>query len=336
MSSTIRRFGPLAVALAVMPSCYLVCPYNPDQFFESQVRAECHFFFACCTAGEADVLAAVSGIPDLSNFRDEQHCVTERLEEGGGVNATARAFVQAEQGGRFKWNYEVAQRCLEGRINALNNCQADIVIGDEGPLEQPEECRAAPGVGLVKDGAPCFFEFECEIPGSLCLPPGVLEPADACEADDDCASGEECLDNVCVAEPDKVIIHDDRICIRPLEEGQDCTQDPDLPNLPSFCEPGTICLVDGEDATCQKPRQEDEDCLASRECDVGLFCDLTETPGSCTALKGEGDECNDDEECELGLDCDEGRATPTCEAPLPVDVLICNGIQGADDPDYDL
>ena len=84
---TARRFAPLTVALAVMPSCYLFCPYNADQFVETQIRAECHFWFACCTAGEHDIAilgGALNGraFPDLSQFRDEGHCVEERLEEG--------------------------------------------------------------------------------------------------------------------------------------------------------------------------------------------------------------------------------------------------------------
>ena len=59
-------------ALAVFPSCYLACPYNADQFVETQIRAECHFWFSCCTAGEHEL--AATRRPDLAamnRFRDE-------------------------------------------------------------------------------------------------------------------------------------------------------------------------------------------------------------------------------------------------------------------------
>ncbi len=146
----VRRFGPIAVALAAMPACNLICPYNADQFFETQIRAECHFFFACCTAGEVDILVDAGRFPNLSNFRDEATCVQERLEEGGGINFIGRAIVQAEQAGRFRFDYATAQLCLEGNINAMNNCDADRVIGDAAINDEViDACEGVPGEGLV-------------------------------------------------------------------------------------------------------------------------------------------------------------------------------------------
>jgi hypothetical protein len=336
----VRRFGPIAVALAAMPACNLICPYNADQFFETQVRAECHFYFACCTAGEADVLRE-RGFPDLSQYRDEGTCVQERLEEGGSLNEGARAIVQAEQAGRFQFDYAIAQQCLEGRINAMNNCDADAVIGDAALTDEvPEVCEGAPGLGKVKDLDPCFFEFECEIPGSICASPLLLiEEPDACAVDDDCRNDELC-DNergICVIDPGAIEIHDDKICISPLLEGDDCAQDPDFPLLPSFCEPGTVCFPDGEDLTCEFLGLEGDECFIDGHCERGLYCDLSDdVPGECAELKGEGDECDSSSECDFPLECDFTRDTPSCEAPLPVDVFICNGIQGADDPVYDI
>jgi len=333
----VRRFGPIAMALAVMPACNLMCPYNADQVFETSVRAECHFFFACCTAGEADILAATGDdFGDLARFRDEATCVEERLEEGSEANLFFRGIVQAEQAGRFRYDAAIAQKCGEGRINALNNCQADIVIGDEGALEVAEECLGTPGTGLVKDGKPCFFDFECEVKNSKCLSPGALENPEACVVDDDCANDELCDDGFCRFDAGVIEIHDDKICIRPIDEGKDCSLDPNLPNLPPFCEFGTSCITaENGDQTCEIPFPEGEDCLASSDCERGLFCDLEGgVPGTCTVLRGEGDDCNNSGECEIGLFCDEARATPTCEAPLPVDVFICTGIEGAEDPNY--
>jgi hypothetical protein len=335
----VRRFGPLAVALAVTPSCYLMCPYAPDQLVESTIRAECHFYFACCTAGEADILAAQGRFPDLSNFRDEDHCVRERMEEGNALNEIARGIVQAEQAGRFRYDYATAQGCAEGRINAMNNCNADFVLGDAAPVETPEVCEFVPGEGLVRDGQPCFFDFECAIPGSQCLPPVVLTEPEVCASDDDCGRDEICNERgFCEFDPGAIIIHDEKICIAPIPEGDPCDEDPDFPLLPPFCERGLRCIADGDgDEFCEQPRAEGDDCFSSDDCERGLFCDLSDgAPGECTLLRGEGDDCNNSTECEPGLFCDTGRNEPTCEAPLPVEVQICNGIQGGDDPAYDV
>ena len=335
----VRRFGPLAVALVVTPSCSLMCPYSADQLVESNIRAECHFYFACCTAGEADILVGERGFPDLSDFRDEEHCVRERMEEGSAFNELARGITQAEQAGRFRYDYATAQTCAEGRINALNSCNADFVLGDAGPVETPEACEGVPGEGLVADGKPCFFDFECAIGGSQCLPPGVLLEPEPCQVNDDCAGDEFCNDDgFCEFDPGEIIIHDEKICISPIRKGDSCEPDPDFPLLPAFCEEGTRCITDANgDQTCEEPRAEGDDCFFTSDCDRGLFCDLEGgQPGECAPLRGEGDDCTDDDECEVQLFCDVTRNAPTCEAPLPVDVLICNGVQGGDDPAYDV
>lgn len=331
--SFVRRFAPVAIALAALPACNLMCPSRADQFFETTVRAECHFAFACCTAGEGDILRDVaSGLPNMSQYRDEAHCVEERLEEGSLGNELARGIAQAEAAGRFSFDYGVAQGCAEGRINALNNCDADFILGDKAPLETAEVCETVPGDGLVADGGDCFFDFECQIKGSRCLPPSALEDIAPCAGDDDCASDEFCDNNVCVIDLGAVIIHDEKICIAPRPQGDDCSIDPERPLL-NFCEADLICITETNgDQTCDLPLLEGDDCVVSSDCERGLFCDGQ--PGECTRLKGEGDECFSSQECEIQLFCDTGRNTPTCEAPLPVEVQICNGIQGGDDPKY--
>lgn len=336
----IRRFAPLATALALMPACNLICPYNADQVFESRVRAECHFYFACCTAGEADVLRQ-AGFPDLSQYRDEGACVDERMEEGGIFNETfSRAITQAIQGGRFEYDYATAETCAKPAIDAMNNCDADFVLGDAGPVEVNDACEGIPGTGLVGEGDPCFFDFECAAPGSRCLTPFVLEELDSCSNNDDCRSDEECINGLCIFQPENIEIHDDKICINPIPEGERCDADPDFPLLPSFCEAGTFCLITsaGDPPTCEFPFFEGDECFnqGDDECEAGTFCETDNNGDStCELLKQEGDDCNDSGECDIGLFCDFSRNEPSCEAPIPVDVFICDGIQGADDPDYD-
>jgi len=354
-ASFLRRFAPIAMALAAMPACNLMCPYNADQVFETQVRAECHFYFACCTVGEHDIVEAVATgrFTDLSRFRDEGHCVQERLEEGSEANEIFRAIVQAEQAGRFQYDAAQAQKCGEGLITAMNNCDADFVLGDKGPLEAPTECRIdpeaaggdgtaiIPGTGKVKTDDPCFFDFECAIPNSRCLPRDFLasvDDFDTCVGDDDCRNGEICDGGLCILDPEAITIHDDKVCVQPFVETEDCSDDPDHPLLPEYCERGTRCLSDADgDQTCELPRLEGDRCFGGNDCEPGLFCDASGGGNpECAVLKGEGDDCTNDSECELGLTCDLGRNEPSCEADLPVDVQICDGIQGAEDPAYDV
>ncbi len=317
---SLRRFLPTGVVLALIPGCYLMCPYNADQFVETQIRAECHFWFACCPAGE-HALAAAAGFPNLGNFRDEGACVTERLEEGGFFNDLALAISQAEQGGRFKFDAATFQTCAQPRIDALNACDADFILGDGAPIVVPAECQGVSGTGLVPDGGDCFFAFECAEKGSDCLPANVLDK------DEDRAKEAE--------DPDQVLITRPTICIKPLADGDDCSIDPERTLSPTTCEPGLICFTDSDgDQECQAPHGKGDDCNFASDCDVGLFCDLGEAPPECAELKQEGDDCIADAECDIGLQCDLADDNPECIALLPVEVEICNGVQGVDDVAY--
>jgi hypothetical protein len=345
-----HRLAPVAVALATLPACNMIFPYAPDQVFETQVRAECHFVFSCCTAGEADVLVAgPTGVAfsDLRRFRDEGACVQERLEEGSLSNEILRAINQAESAGRFTYDANTARTCGEPLINALNNCDADFVLGDSRPLETSAECSVEgpeggdgtagiPGTGKVKNDQQCFYDFECAVENSRCLGANAYDEPDTCATDDDCGGSEICDGGYCVPEPDAIVITDAKICVPPLLEGDDCSPNPDTPFLPSFCEVGTRCMPDKDgDLSCELIRIEGENCFGGEnDCDRGLYCDTTGDEPECAVLKGEGDDCDASLECEVGLTCDFTRNNPSCEAPLPVDVEICNGIQGGEDPVY--
>lgn len=320
--STARRFAPLAVSLTLLPSCYLFCPYNADQFVETQIRAECHFWFSCCTVGEHELAASRHpDFADMDRFKDEGACVQERLEEGALANEGLRAVVQAEQAGRFKFDTAQFQICQQPLIDALNSCNADFVIGDAAPLEPGEGCEGVPGVGLVGDQGDCFFDFECAVAGSDCLSPAVLEKFDPEEEPD---------------EPDEVLISQPKICIAPIPEGDSCELDPDFPDLPATCEPGTICFTQSDgDQECEQPHQNGDDCNFDGDCDVGLYCDPNGGEPQCDDLKQEGDSCEAENECDIGLFCDLAQgADAECTAALPVNVEICNGVNGTPDPTY--
>ncbi len=314
---TVRRFLPLGVALATLPGCYLFCPYNVDQFVETQIRAECHFWFSCCTAGEHANAAAAGRFGDLARFKDEGACVQERLEEGTEANDFVLGVQQAESAGRFKFDVAAFQLCQQPAIDALDSCNADFVLGDGGPRVTPDECQELPpGTGLVVDGRECFFAYECAIPGSDCLDPAVLE---AFNPDDE------------PEDPVRQVITQPKVCIKPIEEGDSCELDEDHPFLPATCEPGTICFFDDGQQTCELVKQEGDACNADSDCDVGLFCN---GDFECEALKQDGDACDFDAECDAGLFCDLADANPECTADLPVEVEICNGVNGATDPVY--
>ena len=316
---SVRRFLPTAVVVALIPSCNLLCPYNADQFIETQIHAECHFWFACCPAGE-HALAVGAGFPNLGNFRDEGACVSERLEQGSALQDVALAITQAEQAGRFKFDAATMQTCVQPRIDALNSCDADFVLGDGAPAVVPEECATLPGEGLVADGDDCFFRFECADKGSDCLPATVFDKIDPEDEPE---------------QPDEVLISRPTICISPLQDGDDCSIDPDRPLAPTACAPGLICFTDdGGDQQCEPPHEDGDDCNSSGDCADGFFCDLTEAPPECAELKGDGDNCTADAECERGLACDLADDDPECVPLLPVNVEICNGVQGADDTTY--
>lgn len=319
--NTVRRFLPLGVTLAVLPGCYLFCPYNADQFVETTIRAECHFWFACCTAGEHQNPAAAARFGDLSRFKDEGTCIQERLEEGSEANELIRGITQAEQAGRFKFDVAVWQACQQPLIDALNSCNADFVLGDARPLDVPEQCQdVPPGTGLVPDGGDCYFGYECAAKGSDCLDPAVFDKVDPEDEPD---------------EPDEILVTQPKICIEPIAEGNSCEQDEDRPFLPSTCEPGTICFFqDDGDQVCEAPHDDGDDCNSSGDCLPGLFCNFD---GECEPFAGEGDDCSEDE-CDIGLFCDisDPDEDPECTANLPINVEICNGVNGTDDPNYPL
>ena len=314
----IARVLPLGLGLAAAQSCFLLFPYAPDQLSESLVRAECHFFFACCAAGEWDVATGTGLVSDLSRFRSEQECIQERVEEG--INMTpwgvpATEIQQAESAGRFKYASADAQACFQPLIDALNQCQVTKILGNER-VELPSTCGTIPGQGLVKNEGDCFSDFECgEFPGSQCIDPDLLlDPDDRPDP------------------ADGTVINAPGVCLAPLAPGDSCTPDADNPDLPVFCDPGFACLPEdgefGDPVVCREPYEEGDACPGFG-CAEDLLCDAVDA--ECKGLKRNGVDCADGDECESGF-CDTSLAEPECDDLPTIDVRICDGVEGANDP----
>lgn len=300
----ISLIAPLAVSvIALVPSCNLLFPFAPDQICESRIRALCHFAFSCCSAGERDLFG------DLSNFRDEGHCIEELLAEAGSCG-NAPEVQQAVQQGRFEYDGALAEQCEKPIIDALNACDADAVLGDE--LEQDEECLGvgvfagsfAYGTGTVKDGDECFEAFECATPGSVCEPPE--------DPEDD----------------GKVLITRVGTCKEPAKEGGDCSED----GSGGLCEEGTFCDFQTEKCVAIELSPNGATCFDDSECESG-FCNDTDVAvdATCADLLADGAECFEDDDCQSELcELDDAEETFVCVPQDDVVVEACNGLQGDD------
>jgi hypothetical protein len=297
--------------VAAASSCNFFTPYAGDQLGETLVKAECHFVHACCTAGEWDN-PALAGFTPLMVYRSESECVAEETEQGTnnwfGISGTA--IRQAEQAGRFSFDNTTAGLCLQSRIDAANKCDADVVIGDAAEPVDPVLCDFSrpPGEGKVADEGNCYFSWECATKGSQCVRPIDLEDIDNIDEPSD---------------TDPVIIQSAGVCVPPVQEGDSCEPNEDTPNFFPNCEPGHFCLLDRGDFTCEALRAEGDDCDGG-DCEPGLYCDR-----ECTALKPDGDNCDFAFECESAV-C---NSDDECGGG-PVEVQICNGVQGAADTTY--
>src|SRR5712691_2973236 len=52
----------ILVPAFVLSSCNIIFPYQPDQLCETQIRAVCHYAFACCNAAEREVIGGFFGL----------------------------------------------------------------------------------------------------------------------------------------------------------------------------------------------------------------------------------------------------------------------------------
>jgi hypothetical protein len=221
-------------ALAVLAGCNLLYPYQPESLCENRVRAMCKFAFTCCNPNERDAI----NLHD--QYASEGDCVEDQLKNRGACTASQSVQESVDEG-RFEYDEELARKCNEALLDALNTCDAEKIF-DADKLDLDEDCKelAAPdayGKGLVKDGDACMGDYECKDEGALCV---IDTPED----------------------PDKVLVTAVGECEAPQKIGEDCSEG-------QRCEKGSTC--DGNE--CVELLDDGEPCFFDGECKSDN-CDL--------------------------------------------------------------
>jgi hypothetical protein len=234
----------ILVPAFVLSNCNIIFPYQPDQLCKTQIRAVCHYAFACCNAAEREVIGGFFGLGvDVSQFRNETECLEESFERNG---ACGNAYVVADAvaGKRFQYDQVLAEKCTKPTIDALNSCSTQVLLDLtlDGPDKDCKDVQGfAFGKGLVKDKDPCFAAFECAEDDSIC------------DIDDD-----DPFDN----ETTVTAVGE---CQAPLKEGDDCVDDED-PQFNGFCEKGTFCDFVDEECKQIEVGDKGDPCFQDIEC----------------------------------------------------------------------
>jgi hypothetical protein len=247
-------FAMLMCALTV--SCWAVAPTGLDGFVESQIRAQCHFQFACCTPVER-----------FTSFRDEGTCIEESLEEGSTSNLLADRAKAVVAAGKGTFNQARADECLKAGLDALNACDAQTVIGGVAP---DAKCDGERARGFVE---------------------GNVEDGDDCDDDIECADFGFC-DRVTDAEENTVTTAGK--CVAAKAEGETCVDDGEF--FACFPGTACTPNDDGSESTCEEPELLDDgdDCVDDSQCESG-FCVQDET-GTCATSELPCDEDSDCDE----------------------------------------
>lgn len=257
-----------SVLVGAFAGCVALFPYNPENLFETAVRADCAFAFRCCTGAERSVTSK-------GNFRDEDSCIKETLETGGeaaNIGLRAREVVAAGHG---EFDSVLADECTKAGTDARYACDAEAVL-TPGPRDA--ECIAGAArafvVGNVDDGDDCTDDIECADEGSCVREPSETELtiAGKCRARAD--EGDECGERVCktgfVCLPNEA---DELRCAEPtLKENDDaCSDSGECAS--GFCTTVTtlVCAISGD------PCATDADCTNFAD-----FC-TTASSSTCTA-----------------------------------------------------
>jgi hypothetical protein len=275
MRFIMRRFAPLAVFL--LASCaWFFAPTSLDGLAEAQIRASCHFAFACCSAPEREAF-------DQNDFKDEGTCVDESLQSQNTENTTlarAKAVVAA---GKGTFDDKRAAECEQPVIDAENKCDAATVLGGKPIADGLCSFDADRGYvkGTVADGQKCNDDIECADYGTCDrsgTDPNTVTTAGKCKAAK--ANGDVCID----------------------------------PNTQEQfdCQPGLSCATDPQTgkSTCQPIALEaaGQPCFSGAECKDGfcikkqvLQCEFSGNPctkdADCTDFPGEKCQPQDSSVC---------------------------------------
>jgi hypothetical protein len=258
--------------LPLLASCNALFPFAPDQICETQLRAACHFAYACCNSTERGTFASALGV---DGFRSESECIDFKLRSGSACG-NSLAVVDAVNENRFTYDASLAQKCLGPEIGSLNQCEADKVFQ---PDKLDPSCSAFPsgdfafGTGDVAAKGKCFAGFECAVADSAC----VVKPDDGSDG--------------------KVVLTDVGFCQSPGNLGDDCA----ITN--GLCAAGLFCDVDNK---CSKIdlKSNGSTCTTDGEC-LSDFCN----DGTCGDKLADGKPCKHAGDCVSNI-CAKQICTP--------------------------
>lgn len=182
--------------------------------------------------------------------------MAETMEEGSGINNLVARAKEVVGAGNGDFDGQRADQCIRPTLDALNNCDAEAVLGGGLSLDPlcPYDSSRVFVVGKVADGAACTDSLECADFGYCELqnpPEDTISLAGECRAS--------------------------------KQEGEVCSDPTGTGSGFSACSPGTVCTPNGtgDEYTCEAPDTvpNGEPCSFDDECDSG-YCNL-EGGGTC-------------------------------------------------------
>lgn len=313
------RLSSLTVVLgALLALTACKGPYSSSDVCKTQARSYCKFQYQCCNAVERQEVSG--GGSSFFTHSNEEECFEELSKL---LCASTAAYAEAEAEGRLKWDQATAEECLRPWIDAAEQCNAEVILGNEPPKE---ECAGSPWIeGAVENGDTCYMTEECADEEASCVPNESEDPEqELVTAKGTCTppagEGESCEEKPCRSELWCDYGGDPATCKRFLANGQPC-------DLGYQCQSGNCQYdVNAGEYNCQAKKANGEDCSSDDECE-SEYCDYNNF--QCGNRKALGEACTYDEECQTFY-CD--PVDEVCK-PEPgneenVEYDICLGPQG--------
>jgi hypothetical protein len=285
-------------------------PYSAEGVCESLARAQCEFEYRCCNAVERRTYGYNTGGFSSTLHNTEAECFDELRKA---FCAQMAVYADGQRAGRLAWDDVAAQECLEPRVQAARDCNAEKYLAPE----PDEDCLGFAWVeGQVDEGDRCFLDEECADDEARCAQP---PPEDPDEPQVISVAGE------CTLPPG---VGDD-CSSEPCRDGLYCDYDADEPVCAVLFDVGEMCDYGGQcrsgicdvDNLCAAPLANGEACADHNQCLSG-FCDFYDTL-QCADKRALGEDCLSDFECASGF-CDGSECAFGDDGP-DVDYEVCRG-----------
>ncbi|NUN15080.1 MAG: hypothetical protein HUU55_15730 [Myxococcales bacterium] len=264
---------------------------NPQQGCTHQPNhTKCADNVACTT----DSCSAASGCehaPQPAECSDNNPCTTEFCDAGAGCVYLEEGAVVCDD----------KNPCTTDICSATDGCKYTAIDGvpcdDKDPCTAKEQCAlgiCVPVAFKCSDGNPCTADL-CDSKGGACSNVAING---ACDDQDVCTSGDECVAGKCVGKPqlkctdanpctdefcDPIegcqFVPNALVCSDgdPCTEGDQCKEGVCVPGLPKGCNDNNPCTSDG--------------------CGPKGQCEYTPILGPCN----DSDPCTADDQCQAGI-----------------------------------